>query len=126
MKIDSTIIKEQKIRIHSLSGEFDFDTLFQAIVDVYTHSRFDPSYNSVWDFRQVENLQKIAMDQLEKIVAYVVWKRSKMSKTKTAIVVSGDIDLGLAKMYEREMESANLVEISIFTEMEEALGWIKK
>jgi len=65
------------------------------------------------------------MEQLEKIVAYVAWKRSRFDKTKTAIVVSGDIDLGLAKMYGREMEATNRVEISMFTKVNDTLAWLK-
>jgi len=126
MRIEVTTISEKKIRIHSLHGEFEFDQLFQAIVDVYTHPQFDPAFKSVWDFRKVQNLQKISMEQLEKIVAYVAWKRSKLVKTKTAIVVSGEIELGLAKMYEREMEAANMVEISVFSKVEEALDWLAR
>ena len=126
MKIETTTIREQKIRIHSLTGEFDFDMLFQTLVDVYTNPQFDPVFNSIWDFRKVENLQKISMEQLEKIVAYVAWKRSRLGKTKTAIVISGDVDLGLAKMYEREMEATNMVEISIFSKVGEAFDWLNR
>jgi hypothetical protein len=126
MKIETTTIREQKIRIHSLTGEFDFDMLFQTLVDVYTSPQFDPVFNSIWDFSKVKNLQRISMEQLEKMVAYVAWKRSRLGKTRTAIVVSGEVDLGLAKMYEREMEATNMVEISIFSEVDDALGWLKE
>jgi len=126
MRIETTTISEKKIRIHTLSGEFDFDMLFQTLVDVYTRPQFDPVISSIWDFSKVDNLQKISMEQLEKIVAYVAWKRSRLGKTKTGIVVSGDIDLGLAKMYEREMETTNMVEISIFSKVEEALDWLSR
>jgi hypothetical protein len=125
MKIETTFMPNRKLRVQTLSDEFDFDTLFQAIVDVYNHPQFDPSFNSIWDFSKVENIQRISLDQLEKIVAYVVWKRSKYNKVRTAIVVSSDIDFGLAKLYEREVEAANQADISIFHNLNDALIWLK-
>lgn len=124
MKIETMTIKEQKIRIHTLSGNFNFDYLFQTIVDVYNDPDFDPQLQSVWDFTKTQDVQTISLEQLKKIVAYVVWKRSKVGKIRTAIVVSEKVDFGLARMYEQEMEAANQAEINVFRNVEVALEWI--
>ena len=123
--IETMTIKEQKIRIHTLTGEFNFEYLFQSIFDIYNDPDFDPQFQSVWDFSQVKQMQAISFEQLEKIVAYVVWKRTKFCKIMTAIVVSEKIDFGLAQMYEQEMEAANQAEINVFRKVDTAIEWIK-
>ena len=125
MIIETTTIKEHKIRIHTLTGEFNFEYLFQSIFDVYNDPDFNPQFQSVWDFSQVKQMQIISFEQLEKIVAYVVWKRTKFGKIRTAIVVSEEIDFGLAQMYEQEMEATNQGEINVFRKIDTALEWIK-
>ena len=45
MNIKTEINEKEKIRIHTLSGEFEFDILFQHIVDVYNDPNFNPNLN---------------------------------------------------------------------------------
>lgn len=125
MKIEVLKIDKQNLRIHSLSGDFNFDYLFQSIVDIYNDRKFNPHLSSVWDFTNVKHIQNISLEQLEKIVAYVTWKRNKLGKIKTAIVVSEKVDFGLARMYEQEMEASNQAEINVFRNLDMAIEWIK-
>jgi hypothetical protein len=124
MKIEIMTIDEQNIRIHTLSGEFNFDYLFQYIVDVYNDPSFEPRLSSIWDLTRVKNVQTISLEQLEKIVAYVSWKRAKLGKIKTALVVTKKVDFGLARMYEQEMEATNQAEINVFQNIDRAIEWI--
>jgi hypothetical protein len=124
MKGDIAVISEHNIRIHTLTGEFNFDYLFQSIVDVYNNQDAKHGLNSIWDFSKVKNIQKITLEQLKKIVAYVAWKRTKMGRIKTALIVSEKVDFGLARIYEQEMESATQADIHVFYSIEEAIKWI--
>ncbi len=125
MYINTEINEKEKIRIHKLNGVFDFDILFQHLVDIYNDSGFNPDLNSVWDLTNMEGIQKINSDQMQRIVAYVTWKRSTHGKMKSAIVVSKNVDFGIARMYEQELEATGLSEISVFKDLNNALAWIK-
>jgi hypothetical protein len=125
MNIKTEINEKENIRIHTLTGEFDFDSLFQHLEDIYNDPNFDPALNSVWDLTKVEGIQKINSDLLERIVAYVNRKRSKHGKMRTVIVVSKKVDFGIARMYEQKLEATGMSEISVFKDLNNALAWIK-
>ena len=124
MKLETKINKKSKFRIHIFTGDFDFDALFEALVSVYDDPDFDPDLNSVWNLIYVEGIEKTTTDQIQKIVAYVSWKREKYGRMKTAIVVSSRIHYGIARMYEQSLEAASKSEIMVYRDLESALQWI--
>jgi hypothetical protein len=124
MNLVTDINHESMFRIHTLNGAFDFDELFEALVGVYDDKDFDPELNSVWDFLDVEGIEKISTDQIQKIVAYVSWKRENYGGMKTALVVSSRIHYGIARMYEQSLEAASKSEIMVFRDLESAIEWI--
>lgn len=44
MNLETTINEKSKYRIHTLTGEFDFEGLFESLVGVYDDKNFDPKY----------------------------------------------------------------------------------
>jgi hypothetical protein len=124
MKLVTEINKKSKFRIHTFTGDFDFDALFEALVGIYDDKNFDPNLNSVWNLTDVEGIERTATDQIQKIVAYVSWKRAKYGSMKTAIVVSSKIHYGIARMYEQSLEAASKSEIMVFRDLDSALQWI--
>lgn len=124
MELQTKINKEYKYRIHTLNGAFDFDALFEFLVGVYDDPNFDPDLNSVWNLTDVDEIEKIVTDQIQKIVAYISWKREKYGSMKTALVVSSRIHFGIARMYEQSLEAASESEVMVFRDLESALEWI--
>ena len=124
MKLDTKINEKSKYRIHRLTGEFNFDALFEFLVSVYDDKDFDPLLNSVWNLSDVGGIEKISTDQIQKIVTYVSWKREKYGSMKTALVVSSRINYGIARMIEQSLEAASKSEIMVFRDLETALDWI--
>jgi hypothetical protein len=124
MNIETEIYETSNFRIHTLMGEFDFDELFETLVSVYEDENFDPSLNSVWDLLDVSGIEKIATDQIQKIVAYVSWKREKYGSMRTALVVSSRIHYGIARMYEQSLEASSKSEIMVFRDLQSAIQWI--
>jgi len=124
MKLDTKLNEKSKYRIHRLTGEFIFDDLFEYLVNVYDDKNFDPNLNSVWNLTDVGGIEKISTDQIQKIVAYVSWKREKYGSMKTALVVSSRINYGIARMIEQSLEAASKSEIMVFRDLESALDWI--
>ena len=64
MELETKINKEYKYRIHTLSGEFDFDALFESLVGVYDDPNFDPDLNSVWNLVDLDGIEKTGSDQI--------------------------------------------------------------
>jgi hypothetical protein len=124
LKLDTKINEKSKYRIHLLTGEFNFDDLFEYLVRVYDDKDFNPNLNSVWNLIDVADIEKISTDQIQKIVAYVSWKREKYGSMKTALVVSSRIHYGIARMYEQSLEATSKSEIMVFRDLESALDWI--
>jgi hypothetical protein len=124
LKLDTKINEKSKYRIHLLTGEFNFDDLFEYLVRVYDDKDFNPNLNSVWNLIDVADIEKISTDQIQKIVSYVSWKREKYGSMKTALVVSSRIHYGIARMYEQSLEAASKSEIIVFRDLESAINWI--
>jgi hypothetical protein len=94
------------------------------LVGVYDDKNFDPDLNSVWNLIDVNAIEKIGTDQIQKVVAYVSWKREKYGSMKTALVVSNKIHYGIARMYEQSLEASSMSEIMVFRDFESAIEWI--
>jgi len=124
MKIKTKIKEKANYRLHTFTGEFKFDDLFEALISVYDDKDFNPDLNSVWNLTDVGGIEKISTDQIQKIVTYVSWKREKYGSMKTAIVVSSRIHYGIARMYEQSLEAASKSEIMVYRDLESALDWI--
>jgi hypothetical protein len=126
MKVETIIDNRYKIRIHTLSGEFDFNILSQTIKEIYQDPQFDPQLNSLWDFTNVTGIQHITPDQVNQIVSFVARKRAVLGKIKTSLVVSHKVDFGLARVYELSLESNTDNEVMVFRNLDEALKWIRE
>jgi hypothetical protein len=88
MNIETKIDHIAKIRIHTVSGDFDFDEIYHVVEEIYEDPDFDPELNSVWDLTNVFGLQLLEPDQLKKLVAFVAKERSLHGAIKTALVVA--------------------------------------
>ena len=124
MRMETEINEKARFRIHTLNGDFNFDEIFEALVRVYDSRDFNPDLNSVWDLIDLKGIEKTSSDQIQKIVAYVSWKREKYGSMKTALVVSSRIHYGIARMYEQSLEAASKSEIMVFRDLESAIQWI--
>jgi len=125
MKISTELNKKENIRIHTLSGKFNFDELYNALYDLYNDPGFDPKLNSLWDVRNVDATNIVSTYQIEKIVRFVSQKRGSKQTIKIAVVVSTKFDFGLARMYEQKQESVSDNEIQVFTDINKSIEWIK-
>jgi ssDNA-specific exonuclease RecJ len=125
MKITTALNKKENIRIHTLSGKFNFDELYNALYDLYNDPGFDLKLNSLWDVRNVDATNIVSTYQIEKIVRFVSQKRGSKQTIKIAVVVSKKFDFGLARMYEQKQESVSDNEIQVFTDINKSIEWIK-
>ena len=101
MRLETILNKKDKYRIHTLTGEFDFETLFKALVRVYDDENFDPTLNSIWNLSDLRGIESTTSDQIRKITSFVTSKREQYGSLKTALVVSNKVHFGI--WYQTEM-----------------------
>jgi hypothetical protein len=53
MNLKTKINAKSKFRIHTLTGDFEFDDLFNSWVGVYDDKNFYPELNSVGDLTDI-------------------------------------------------------------------------
>jgi hypothetical protein len=126
MNIETKIDHIAKIRIHTVSGDFDFDEIYHVVEEIYEDPDFDPELNSVWDLTNVFGLQLLEPDQLKKLVAFVAKERSLHGAIKTALVVAKKIDFGIAHVYELSLKSDSDNEVMVFKDLDKAIDWMKE
>jgi hypothetical protein len=98
-----------------LSSRELFDVTSQILVD----PRFDPTYRSLGDLRDVT---EITVDTLE--TAYTAATPLFAAGTRRAIVASSDAVFGMARMFATFAERAGQ-EVRIFRELHLAEAWLE-
>lgn len=98
-----------------LSSRELFDVTSQILVD----PRFDPTYRSLGDLREVT---EITIDTLD--TAYTAATPLFVAGTRRAIVASSDAVFGMARMFATFAERAGQ-EVRIFRELHLAEAWLE-
>jgi hypothetical protein len=124
MKIKTEINQKKNIRVHIVSGHFDIESLFESLNEMSTRLPLHADMNVLWDLRATEGIGSLASDQLNKVIWLVGKKWGTGGRNKAALVVSQQVDFGLARMYEQEMENQSSSKIRVFKDIKKAAQWI--
>lgn len=120
MKIKTEINQKKNVRVHIVSGEFDLDSLFESLAEMYSSLPLQADMNVLWDLRAAEGVGLADSDQLTKVVGLVSDKWGTEGNNKAALVVSRKVDYGLAKLYGRQSSS----DVRFFRDIKKAVRWI--
>ena len=126
MKIKTEINQKKNVRVHIVSGQFDLEILFKSLMDLYSKMPLQSDMNVLWDLRGVEGIASLAAEQLHKIVNLVSKKWGTSGKSKAALVVAKQVDFGLARVYEQELESRSPSKVRVFKDIKKAIQWIDR
>lgn len=122
MELSLKIDPEAKLRILKLTGQTTMQDLYDAIEEVYRHPGFDHSHNSVWDLREC-SLADLTSEAVQQIASSVAAQRkARGAPPKGALVVSKDLDYGMARMYETYLDSGS--DFGVFRDIDEAMEWL--
>lgn len=123
MKITSTYDHQNNLRIHTVTGDVYIDELLQEMEKIGSGPKDIAEMNSLWDLREA-NLALIKREHIERVKDIVVhyWKNS--SSTKSALVVTRDIEFGLTRMYEMQVGNEVPTKIMTFRDYQKALDWM--
>ena len=124
MKIRTEINQKKNVRVHTVSGQFDIDTLYQSLTEMHTRLPMHTAMNVLWDLRAAEGIGSLDTGQLDKIIGLVGNNWGTEGRNKAALVVSRAVDYGLARVYEQQVENQTPSQIRVFKDLKKAVRWI--
>jgi hypothetical protein len=107
-----------------VTGELTPEELLGALESVYGRSDYRPGACALWDLRGA-TLHKFDKAQIRRVADYVASNRGAPKGTCAALVVSRDLDYGLARMYEQMLVASTDVRTMVFRDIEEARAWLR-
>ena len=123
MGITTQIDGERNLRIHKVTGALTFDELIGTLKEVYSEPDFDPDMNSLWDVREAD-LSSFETPDIHNLRNFVGKHWGTGGRSKAAIVVLGDLDFGISRMYEFYLQAKSSSEVQVFRDYDEALSWV--
>jgi hypothetical protein len=105
------------------SGSVMAVDIIEGLKKVMEDPAFKPGMDILWDFRDVRSEISKA-DQIREIVSYIRTNQDRRGGNyRVALVVTRDIDFGLARMYEAYSQELPF-EIRIFKNLNDAENWL--
>lgn len=124
MQMITELNKEFNLRIHIVKGELNKNLLIEKLKDIYENPDYKPDMNVLWDIREAIISSFFSAD-VQAVRDFVSKHWGTGGKSRAALVVSKDVDFGLARMYQILSESKTLSPVQVFRDFDEALNWAK-
>jgi hypothetical protein len=115
------------IRTATYRGVIDDASLLRAYRELIVQPDFDPSAHDLADLRGVQkiNLTPEGMRELGLLLSGGGSKPRPAQVSALAIVANTPVSFGLSRMYELLTESYLPKETCVFSELEEAVAWLR-
>ena len=120
MNITYSIDKILRIVSLTYTGNPDFDEWADTMRAVFSDPSFEPGFSIIMDRRLVTSAPET--NYIEKIAAFTKAHPIELGKCRTAVVVSGAASYGMGRMSQALLDDTE--NIQIFTDIEEAKGWL--
>jgi hypothetical protein len=105
------------------SGTISSADIIKTLHGLLQDSQFKSGMDILWDFRQVKT-ENMKADQIREIVSFIKNNQEKRgAHYRVALVVSRDIDFGLARMYEAYTQELPF-QLQIFKTLSSAEDWL--
>ena len=109
---------------YTAAGPINGKDILKQLSDLLIDPDFRASMDILWDFRAVTT-RIVDAQEVKDLVNFIRTNQSKRgSNYRVALVVSRDMDYGLARMYEAYSQDLP-VQIRIFDELEQAELWLE-
>jgi hypothetical protein len=124
MDVIKEVNRDQRIRKHKIIGRVDFISLKTYLFELYDDPDYDGSLNSLWDLSQAEGISDLSIEEIRAVVLLVGSKWRTNLRVKSALVVSRELDFGMARMYEIQLGAETANDIRVFKNVAEAEEWV--
>jgi len=123
MEIVTQFDKKAKIRIHRVKGIVKLQSLLQTLKGIYSASDFQADLNSLWDMREADISSFVTAD-VEQVRDLVGKFWGTGGESRSALVVTGNFEFGLSRMYELLLQSKTTSEVQVFRDLDKAKAWL--
>jgi len=124
MDVITEIDYQSQIRKHRVIGSITYEGLKSYLLKLYEASDFDASLHSLWDFSHAEGIDNLTPEEVRALVLLVGTRWKSTLRVRSALVVSRELEYGLARMYEIQLSATSDNEIRVFKDLEEATRWV--
>ena len=98
--------------------------LFKAIIDELTlHPDFHLELPSVWDMRESEGFGQMTRAELSQLVMISRRARQGSKGYRVAMAAGGTLDYGVGRVLGGTVERAEIMEVGIFYDVDQAKRW---
>ena len=122
MSIDTHIEAGTGFRTHTVSGLISLDEVRGTLEEVYKRADFNPGAPALWDLTGADI--DMPTEDVRHLADFVGKLVGEGPGGKVAIVVSRDMEAGLARMYETILTSLSRKPMKVFHDPGEAKNWL--
>jgi hypothetical protein len=123
MQISTIDDPDVGIRRHTVTGEIIFPVLMEELESIYSDPKFQADQSSLWDLRKAST-KRFTAPEVRKVVSLVSRYWGAEGSPRSALVVSTDLDFGMARMYEMLLEAEMGPSVKVFRDIEAAELWV--
>ena len=105
-----------------MNGRITLDEVRETLRAIYNRRDFRANMHALWDLRKGE--LAFSASEIESLARFVSdhWKAT--DKTRAALVVSRDVDFGVARMYEAAASNIASSKVMVFRDVDQAQRWL--
>lgn len=112
----------RRIIVVTLRGQWDAKGILEALQTLWAEQRRTGMLGALWDLRDVR-AGGVTTGQLREVATRHMGDRPALPESRAAVVVSGDLEFGIARMMEAFV-SEGQVDMQIFRDLSEASDWL--
>lgn len=119
--IDCSVTQETDLTIYTVSGEASLGDVITVLKNV---DQNELTKNCIWDFRG-GTASCFSAEDVKTLARFSAQYCTRRNGGKTAVVVSSNLDFGLARMYQAHAENlAKDVAVGIFRDWQRCFAWV--
>ena len=103
-------------------GEFTAEECLALLAEIHRHPDYRPGFHTLSDCRELS--RAFTPHELERVMAAINIEPSERGGARTAIVVAGDVQFGMSRMFQASSESRLGLTTQVFRDMNEARHWL--
>ena len=124
MKWSMEVNEEKGVIVITLLGRWDAGGIFEALELLWKEQVRTGILRVLWDFREIDAVG-VSTSKIREVASRQLTVRPDLPESKAAVVVSGDLEFGLARMAEAFIAQSP-ADMQIFRKLSEANAWLNE
>ena len=122
MNYEHQIFLSNRLAVVRLHGSVTAETIMRCAEDLYADPAWDPSFNSIWDVREIAELI-IMPEDIARLVNLSAEMTGRAGSGRRAIVVARALEHGIATLFSYRAKPLGR-ETRVFWSIDEAREWL--